>query len=174
MSSKILIKLFAIFISTHVCFAVIANPNSFYENQIDGSKIQLYVKGDEHYSWLEDTHGFYVSREIVPSLANDGSSSSNVKIVYNNKSESGEIVPTDYLVGSINPYELNLKVPELSKSRRRRQVIQQTTGEFNVLMVMIKWSDCDYKLLNNTDLNPMQHKISVMGVHFIKHLLKLL
>ena len=158
--SKILVKLFVVLISIHKCFAVIANPNPFYENQIDGSKIQLYVKGDENHSWLEDGYGFYVSREITPSLASDGSNSS-IKIVYNNITDSGEIVSTNYLVGSVNPYDLNLKIPKISEYRRHRrrhiddprQIVQQTVGEFNVLIVMIKWSDCNYKLPNNTDLD---------------------
>lgn len=162
MSTLLLIKLFIILISTKFSFAVIANPNPFYETQIDNSQIQLYVKGDEHYSWLEDTNGFSVSREIVPSLASDGTIISNTKIVYNNISETGDIIPTDYLVGDVNPYNLNLQVYDKVhiNHRRRRQitqnrVLQQVVGNFNILMVMVKWSDCNYNLPNTSELNPL-------------------
>jgi len=172
--STLLIKLFIILISTtKFAFAVIANPNPFYETQIDNSQIQLYVKGDEHYSWLEDTNGFYVSREIVPSLASDGTTISNVKIVYNNISETGEIIPTEYLVGNVNPFNLNLQVSEKvhTNQRRRRQVtqnrlLQQVVGNFNILMVMIKWADCNYNLPNIGDLNTIYNG----DIHSVKNL----
>lgn len=147
------IKLFYIFTSIYTCFAVIANPELFQETQYDGSYIDLYVKGDEHYNWLEDVNGFSVLRlDNQPVLASGGIFTST-KFVYANVSDTGMLEPTDFLVGNTNPYNLNLNthvsdVNILTKRRRdvKHLIKPRTIGKLNVLIVMIKWADCNYSL----------------------------
>lgn len=152
------IKLFYIFTSIHTCFAVIANPELFQEIQYDGSYIDLYVKGDENYNWLEDVNGFSVLRlDNQPVLASEGITTST-KFVYANVSDTGMLEPTDFLVGNTNPYNLNLNthksdasyISVIIRRRKRRDdkhsIKPRTIGKLNVLIVMIKWADCNYTL----------------------------
>ena len=39
-----------------------ANPNSYFDVQPDGTEVELQLRGDEHFNWSVDAHGFTVVR----------------------------------------------------------------------------------------------------------------
>ena len=46
-----------------VAYAMNASPHTIEEVQPDGTRIQLHVRGDERYHWLEDLEGYTVLRD---------------------------------------------------------------------------------------------------------------
>ena len=75
--------LFCVFSTT--TFAMPASPMAFKERQPDGSVVTLFVRGDEHYNWLEDANGFTVINRDkwyeYAELAADGSLQSTGLVV---------------------------------------------------------------------------------------------
>ena len=45
-----------------LALGISANPQPFYEQQGDGTPVELRAHGDEHFSWLEDANGYTVVR----------------------------------------------------------------------------------------------------------------
>ena len=70
--------------------AMPAAPFPFQEVQPDGSRITLYVRGDEHFDWLEDADGYTV-------VNNNG------RFEYARLSGSGHLMPSGLLVGKGDP-----------------------------------------------------------------------
>ena len=42
--------------------AIQASSKAFTEHQPDGTQLKLHIRGDEHFNWLEDVHGYTVVR----------------------------------------------------------------------------------------------------------------
>ncbi len=70
--------------------AVTASPDAFTDKQPDGTAIELSVRGDEHFNWLEDSRGFTVVRE-------------RGRFVYGKREATGRIVPSTLEVGKQDP-----------------------------------------------------------------------
>ncbi len=87
-----------IFVFNDLSFAVMANPNIIKEKQPDGTEINIRVRGDEFYSWYEDSDGY----TIIKDKKTDAWS-------YAQQNDFGELEPSANLVGKVKPTQLNLK-----------------------------------------------------------------
>ena len=79
-------------------------------SQPDKTQLDLYASGDEYYNWLHDKEGYTVKENgqgWYVYLAND---------------EDNELIFTDYLVGKVNPANLNLK-PGANIAPDRKSVV---------------------------------------------------
>ncbi|MBO7611634.1 MAG: M6 family metalloprotease domain-containing protein [Elusimicrobia bacterium] len=97
---KIFISVF-IFVNLVLCdlsFGVMANPNIRQMKQPDGTPVNVYLCGDEFYSWFEDEDGYTV---IQNAQTKEWS--------YAKQNDFGELEPSDNLVGKVKPADLNLK-----------------------------------------------------------------
>lgn len=142
-------------------WAVPANPTPFTRTQPDGSTITLRVRGDEHFSWLEDLAGHTVVR--------DGD-----KYVYARLDDQGRLAPSEHQVGKVDPSSVGLQpriLPqrEVRKARAARMAALepkvprkiQTTGTLKNLVLLVKFSDHtleqhtlpkeDFEVLFNSD-----------------------
>ena len=115
-------------------------------SQPDGTKITLYLSGDEYYNWASDAQGFTVMRDPA-----------NGFIVYAGISND-VLYPTSLRVGSSNPASAKL-LPYTNISPAKQAAIRQTTvqtqtsrtaagpsnasqtGTINNLVVFIRFSD---------------------------------
>ena len=70
--------------------AIPASPHPFEVTQPDGSRVTLYIRGDEHFHWLEDEAGFTVVEE-------DG------VYGYGALNAESELVSTGLQVGKVDP-----------------------------------------------------------------------
>ncbi len=70
--------------------AMMADPRPFTFTQPDGVKITLLLRGDEFFSWQEDTNGFTVVRD-------------NATFVYATLDAQNRLVPTPWQVGQTDP-----------------------------------------------------------------------
>ena len=68
---------------------------AFETVQADQSKINLVFRGDEHFHWYEDFDGFTV-------VLNSG------EYFYADIDENGELIATQWLVGEVDPYAVEL------------------------------------------------------------------
>jgi M6 family metalloprotease-like protein len=75
--------------------AMPASPRPFEVTQPDGTRIKLYLRGDETYHWLEDANHFTVLRD-------------QDRFVYARKKTDGTLAATDMLVGKSNPASAGL------------------------------------------------------------------
>ena len=69
--------------------AIQASPHPIDEIQPDGSKIRLFVRGDEHFNWYEDENGFTVLRDRATR-----------RYVYAELGASQRLQKTDAIVGA--------------------------------------------------------------------------
>lgn len=67
-----------------------ASPFPFVETQPDGSKVTLYIRGDERNHWLEDRDGYTVVKD-------------RGAFVYGAPNPDGSVVPTSMRVGASSP-----------------------------------------------------------------------
>ena len=72
-----------------------ASPFPFEVTQPDGAKVKLRLIGGPRFHALQDLNGFTVQQ--TP----DG-------YVYANRDEKGQLVPTKFLVGKVNPQDANI------------------------------------------------------------------
>lgn len=79
--------------------ADMAGPHAIHETQLDGTKIVLYIRGDDALHWQEDVNGFTVVRE-------KGSSG---RYVYAKRRSDGHLAPTEHEVGKVDPRSLGLQ-----------------------------------------------------------------
>src|SRR4051812_22048500 len=75
--------------------AVSADPKPFEFTQPDGSKVTLYLRGDEFFHWHEDTNGYTV-------VSHDG------RFVYAGLNEQKQLVPTVWEAGRDDPKAMGL------------------------------------------------------------------
>ncbi|MCI0479856.1 M6 family metalloprotease domain-containing protein, partial [Candidatus Uhrbacteria bacterium] len=86
-------------------YAVKACPDPVVMTQPDGSAVTIYLKGDEYLHWNEDEAGFAVMRSA------DG------KTWVYAREEMGRLVPTEYLVGRVDPLSVGLSKPDIAEMR---------------------------------------------------------
>lgn len=82
-------------------FGVVANPEPVEFIQPDGTAIEVYLRGDEHFHWNADGTGFPIVR------SNDGRS-----WVYA-REEDGALAPTSVPAGSVDPVAAGLQRPDV-------------------------------------------------------------
>lgn len=134
-----------------LCILLLLVPNSGYGipacpdpavvQQPDGTRITIYLKGDEYFHWNEDTGGFAILQRA------------NGQWVYA-REEDGKFVGTDYVVGQIDPVSVGLSKPNIARIRAaaerrwpRRVPYKQpgyrapTTGTMKNLVVLVNFAD---------------------------------
>jgi len=90
-----LVLLLNVMMIPSISLAIIADPKSFLVTQPDGTKVELHIRGDEYYNWLEDTNGYTV-------LKHKG------RYVYALLDKDKKLTPTRYIVGKVSPKALGL------------------------------------------------------------------
>ena len=76
--------------------AMPAYPGPVLEQQPDGSNIELRIKGDEHFNWMEDANGYTVIRQ-------------NGWYQYAQLDQNGNLSATGLNVGQSNPQAAGLQ-----------------------------------------------------------------
>src|SRR5262249_44851626 len=71
-------------------WAIVASPYPFEAVQPDGHLVQLHIRGDEHFRWLEDVDGYTVVRH-------------EDAYVYATLDHQGQLEPTALMVGRVSP-----------------------------------------------------------------------
>lgn len=117
---KVLSDLLSVFVVVMVWLflpdhAVHAAPIDHYPitvTQPDGTQLQLFVSGDEFYTWMEDAQGYTVIHHPDTGY-----------YVYANLVD-GKLVPTDFLVGQTDLTSASLS-PQMNISPEQIDKIQQ-------------------------------------------------
>ena len=78
-----------------VSLGISANPEPFSKLQPDGTRINLYIRGDEHNNWLEDVDGYTVVKDTD-------------SYVYSALGPDMKLSPTSHLVGKVSPESIGL------------------------------------------------------------------
>lgn len=95
-----------------VCDAMQANPEPFDVQQPDGSMASIFLRGNEHFNFLEDTMGF---RVIETQLNGDVPDSPPLWVYASRDQASGAIVPSQIAVGSVaDPMAAAAMLPEFN------------------------------------------------------------
>ncbi len=113
--------------------------------QPDGQEIQCFATGDEFYNWLHDSAGYTIVKNPRSGF-----------YVYAQKSK-GTLVPTDYIVGRIDPSKigltpgLNISGEQIKQLRSASLLVAQENivekrpspkiGSFENLVVFIRFAD---------------------------------
>ncbi len=111
--------------------------------QADGTKLDLYASGDEYYNWLHDKEGYTVKK-------NDQG-----WYVYLESTANNELIFTDYIVGKVDPKDLdlvawaNISPKEIGEIRQKAQKQLReigsgrapTSGQINNITIFIRFSD---------------------------------
>jgi M6 family metalloprotease-like protein len=100
-----LIAAAVLILSSGRAWGVSASPDPVIVEQPDGSILTLYLKGDEHFHWNEDTTGFPVVRST------DGRS-----WVYAIE-QLGQLAPSSVMAGSVDPLAAGLPRPDVQRLR---------------------------------------------------------
>jgi len=123
-------------------WAVPAFPGSFFEVQPDGTRVELRVRGDEHFNWTEDLSGYTV-------VSHKG------WFEYARLNPQGRLIPSGLKVGRNNPRSFGLKkglLPSVSQraasskksgsasSASSAQAVQ-ASGTVRNLVVLIQFSN---------------------------------
>ena len=86
--------------------AVPANPNAFSELQPDGTRVELRLRGDEHFNWTEDRAGYTVLK-------------SKGWLEYARLNPQGRLVPSGLRVGKGDPKAYGLRHGILPSAAQR-------------------------------------------------------
>ena len=154
---KLLVLLALTLFSTSM-FAAWLNHVSVNLKQPDGTQLNLFATGDEYYNWVHDANGFTVVRnentgEIVYALL-----------------ENDDLVPSEYIVGQVNPANLglspwlnisNAKMERIrldalayTKKMEEQAGVQKSTmdaeGIINNLVVYIRFADQNEFVIDTT------------------------
>lgn len=165
MQTMLLVVLFLLaeyILTPNLAQAVPANPLPATLTQPDNTTIELQLKGDEYFHWLQDLDGFTVIR------------TQNKEYVYARLNTDNELVPTAFAVGSVNPSNAGLKKHALPAKQLLRQLrsskqppsasapsttaqsagLVQTSGNMNNLVILVNFSDkiVDYNISDFNDL----------------------
>jgi len=92
-----------------------ANSNLFTETQPDGAIVELHIRGDEHFNWLEDRQGYSVVKHQgwyrYAELKND------------------RFVPSSHIVGKSSPKALGLQKHLLPSAAARSASVKTSTSD---------------------------------------------
>ncbi|HIN82937.1 MAG TPA: M6 family metalloprotease domain-containing protein [Chromatiales bacterium] len=148
--------------------AIQASPHPIDEIQPDGSKIRLFVRGDEHFNWYEDENGFTVLRDRATR-----------RYVYAELGASQRLQKTDAIVGRVRPESLGLTpgilppravLRELRANARPTRILGEsstqssanisaaviTAGTVKNLVILVRFSNhLGRTLPSNSDINTL-------------------
>ncbi|MFN8641614.1 MAG: M6 family metalloprotease domain-containing protein [Candidatus Binatia bacterium] len=96
-------------------WAIMASPHPFEVRQPDGQRVQLHIRGDEHFHWLEDADGYTVMRD-------------QGAYVYATLDASGRMAATTMRVGRGNPAAAGLARRVLPEPAKRAYSELATMG----------------------------------------------
>lgn len=105
-----LFLMFVLIYSSEISFAVIANPKAVEVSQPDGSKIKICLKGDEFYSWNEDSSGYTILKD-----------NKSKYWVYAQKDTDGSLKPSAKIVGKNFPVSIQKSLKDETKLQKARQ-----------------------------------------------------
>jgi len=140
MKNKFLL-LAILFVSSRLLFAVPAVPWAIEKEQPDGTKISVYLKGDEKVNWMESADGYtlmYDSLKYVVYAQIDGQGNltpSNVRIGSGTRPNANIAKGLHYSKAQINTL---MQIWEMTDNA----VIQRaSTGNINILCILAAFSD---------------------------------
>ena len=96
---------------------IIADPQPFEHVQPDGSRINLYLRGDEFFHWHEDTNGFTVVLQ-------------NGRYVYARLNAQNQLVPTPWQAGGVDPLTVGLAPRALPPRELRPQNLNRESAPY--------------------------------------------
>jgi len=111
-------KIMKVFLSAVCCvvsfysvsLAVMANPKSAEISQPDGSKIKIFLKGDEFYSWNEDDSGYTIVKDDKTKYW-----------TYARQTGDGSLETSEYIVGKNSPAVFAKSLKDEKKLNSARQ-----------------------------------------------------
>jgi M6 family metalloprotease-like protein len=140
--------------------AMPAYPGPVYEQQPDGSSIELRIKGDEHFNWLEDANGFTVIQQ-------------GDWFQYAQLDSNGRLIATGLNVGKSNPQAAGLQQGILPSSGIRAQSALTSPdmgigidavppfGNIKNLVVLIRFSDHAARSVpNETNVGKLMNSVN--------------
>lgn len=109
-------SIFSLFVlAASTVYAIPAAPVPFTDQQPDGAAVTLFVRGDEHFNWMEDTEGYTV-------VKNKG------WFEYAEIGPSGRLNPNGMIVGRDNPRARGLQKRILPSQAIRAQSARKVNG----------------------------------------------
>ena len=130
-----------LFVSIRLLFAVPAVPWAVEKIQPDGTKISVYLKGDEKVHWMESADGYtlmYDAQKFVVYAQTDGQGNltpSNIRLGSGAKFAANIVKGLRYSKAQINTMMQIWKMTDDA-------VIQRTsTGQINILCILAEFSD---------------------------------
>ena len=149
-----LLRLTAIAFTLSSTFAAPANPIGKHYDQPDGSRTpELFLKGNEHYSWMTDKKGYTVIRDA------------HGWWVYA-KQEDGLLVSSGVHVGYGNPKKLGLTTNLKDDPIKRINNLHPATREHRELLYIPKLALCNFQ---GTASNPCRLRSLIVLVQFPDH-----
>jgi len=144
--------------------AVPASPEAAEVVQPDGKKIKIHLRGDEYFSWHEDTDGYVIQKDEKDKFWKYGTSK---------KDTVGFDVLPDGIVGETDPGALKLKKGDLPKKEKLSEHIKGTRESVLStpvpLSVASASSSTDEGEPSTPDVPPPQG-ISVSGTRTVKNI----
>lgn len=103
----------SLFVFPGISWGVPASPRGVKVSQPDGTKITVYLRGDEFYSWYEDDKGYTILKDT-----------STKEWLYAGKGVKGALKATTHKVGANDPALLNLKkhYTDIAKVSRAKSI----------------------------------------------------
>jgi len=136
------ILLFALlFVSIHSLFAVPAVPWAVEKEQPDGTKISVFLKGDENINWMESEDGYtlmYDAQKYVVYAQTDGQGNltpSNIRFGNNTKP------PANITKGLRYSKEQTNTLMQIEEMTENALIQRATTGNVKVLCVLAAFSN---------------------------------
>ncbi|MCR4663030.1 MAG: M6 family metalloprotease domain-containing protein [Endomicrobiaceae bacterium] len=102
------------FVFCDFLFSVPANPEPIDLVQPDGTKITVKLYGDEFYNWFEDLNGYTVIKDTDTGFWK-----------YAEEDSSGELVPSENVVGKINPSSIGVQKSLKDKNQLNESISQR-------------------------------------------------
>jgi M6 family metalloprotease-like protein len=156
---EILFLLFGVF-TVRVLYGIPAFPEGIWVRQPDGEKFQLFLRGDEYYSWYEDKNGFTVMKDEKTGIW-----------YYAERGPDGILIPGKIKVGKGSPWVKGIKPylrdqQKVLLAQRRKREIQASPPSFGPprrgvlknLVLLVQFPDyqgtytkADFEALFNTE-----------------------
>lgn len=154
-----LLRVVTFALTLSAAWAAPASPHGRAYRQPDGSETpQLWLKGNQHYSWMVDRNDYTVMKD------------SNGWWVYAQK-EDGDLVPSRFRVGFTNPKKLGL-TPHLKTDPKKRPIdnlLQHDDGALKDHRELLKVPTSALCNFNGTKDSPCRLKGLVMLIQFSDH-----
>lgn len=143
--------------------------------QPDGKEINCFASGDEFFNWLHDANGVPVIQDPTSGY-----------YVYGAQA-NGQIIPSPYKVGEVDPFSVGLKKLDLSSLETQDKTLEQKmsfmegssvapdtvsnaprSGELNNIVIFIRFSD-DAEFTQNISYYESMFNSSVTGGNSLRN-----